>query len=317
LLENGHFRAAALETANALTADPAPSQDEIFRLLFIRLACLTILGQLAQAGQESRCLQDISSPFYLATGSSRQSILPWELRVLATRLQSISINEPRKAVMGYYDLARDARVAVQAATSEDERSLWRSRLFDLGIRVANALVETGDVIAAARHLETMDTDAVPAAERQLVRGRLGLLYLRIGNLNAARKYIVQGEEDSHTPSADYADILRPLLSVAEGNYSSAATQLDATKNMPGTEISLSTTNLAVALLYAGDLKQSKQMLEELLQKGMRFPTLLFNLATIFELCTEKARTMKVQLAEDVAKQRDTLGYERSLVDFKL
>lgn len=316
MLENGHFRAAASKAASALSATPAPSQDEIFWLLFIRLSCLTLLGQLAQAAQESRCLQDLSSPFYLTVGSTRQSILPWELRVLATRLQSISINEPRKAVMGYYDLAREARAAVQAASSEDEKSLWRSRLFDLGIRVANALVETGDVVAAARHLETMDNDTIPTAERQLVRGRLGLLYLRIGNLNAARKYIIE-DENSDAPAADYADVLRPLLSVAEGNYGSAATQLAATKDMSGTQPSLSTTNLAVSLLYAGDLKQSKQMLEELLEKGMRFPTLLFNLATIFELCTEKSRPLKIQLAEDVAKQKDALGYERSLVDFKL
>lgn len=275
-----------------------------------------LLGQLSQAAQESRCLQDITSPFYLTSTTPRQSILPWELRVLATRLQSISISDPRKAVMGYYDLARDARAEAEAASSKEEKLLWRSRLFDLGIRVANALIETGDVIAAAAHLETMDVDAAPASDRQLVRGRLGLLYLRIGNLGAARKYVVGDETNPGALSPDYADVLRPLLSVAEGNYESAATQLDATQNMSGDQ-SLMIANLAVALLYAGDLKESKAKLEELLKQGMRFSTLLFNLATVFELCTEKARALKVELAENIAKEPDPLGFERSLVDFKL
>lgn len=318
MLENGYFRAAAAEAAKVLTSEPSLSPEEIFRLVYIRLSCLTLLGHLAQAAQESRCLQDISSPFYLTTGSTRQNILPWELRVLATRLQSISINEPWRAVKGYYDLATDARTAALAASSEDEKTLWRTRLFDLGIRVANALIETGDVVAAAGHLETMNTKASTAENRGLIRGRLGLLYLRIGNLAMARRYIVGEEDDSPGDGAsEYRDILKPLLSIAEGNYSSAAAQLKVSKDIAEPEQALVMTNLAVALLYAGDMNGSKAMLEELLQKDMRFPTLLFNLATIFELCTEKARAFKVQLAEDVSKKHDPLGYERSLIDFKL
>jgi hypothetical protein len=61
------------------------------------------------------------------------------------------------------------------------------------------------------------------------------------------------------------------------------------------------------------------MLEALVHEGNAFHALTFNLCTVYELCTDKARALKVGLAEQVASLSDSGGtsWEKSVVDFKL
>ena len=229
--------------------------------------------------------------------------------MLAVRLQAIGVGDLRRAVPGYYDLARVARGHITTAASDSDRELWRARLSDVGVRVANVLAEMGDFEAAARHLESLHISEASAQDKELARGRLGLLYLRIGRLSDARRYIV-GEDSA----GSYAELLRPLLSVAEGNYSSAAKQLGATA---GSDI-LTRSNLAVALVYAGEMKKAREVLDGMVRNGDALPLLLFNLSTIFELCTEKSKTLKAELVEKVAEiSGSNTGWERAMQDFKL
>ena len=52
--------------------------------------------------------------------------------------------------------------------------------------------------------------------------------------------------------------------------------------------------------------------------GYSSHTLLFNLATMYELCTERSRTLKAQLAERVAGMEESpMGWEKGNADFKL
>jgi hypothetical protein len=308
LLSRGLFRAAAQQAALQLTASTPPSQEEIFKLIYIRLTCLTLLGHVPLAGQESRCLQDITSPFYVSE-YTKKNILPWDLRVLATRLQATGFGDVRRAVSGYYDLARSARTEIVSTSSAEDKSLWKARLADLGIRVANVLVEIGDIGAATRHLDTLNISGVSDAQRELIRGRLGLLYLRVGKIAEARRFITGDEA-----AGSYAEVLRPLLSIAEGNYSSAAKQLEVSSGQDVT----SKNNMAVALVYAGEMKKAREVLESMIDAGGAFPVLLFNLATIFELSSEKARTLKANLVEEVAQlDGGVQGWEKSMQDFKL
>ena len=43
----------------------------------------------------------------------RKNILPWPLRLLAIRLQSIAYKDPKAGILGYYDLAREARLRIK------------------------------------------------------------------------------------------------------------------------------------------------------------------------------------------------------------
>ena len=219
--------------------------------------------------------------------------------------------------MGYYDLARDVRAELSKTKSKEEKELCKERLRDLGIRVASALVEMGDMTAAGRHLESLLLADKAMEEDQLIRGRLALLYLKIGNLSAAKRFIT--ESTTGPTSNPYAAELSPLLSMAEGDYTSAVTQLTALKDDNGTSPDpLVLQNLAVCLIYMGKLIEARPILESLVSDGHSFHTLIFNLSTIYELCTEKSRGLKMELVEKLADRPGSeIGWEKSNADFKL
>jgi hypothetical protein len=54
-------------------------------------------------------------------------------------------------------------------------------------------------------------------------------------------------------------------------------------------------------------------LEELVDDGSTFPSLIFNLATIYELCGDNAKVLKMGLAEKVAAH----GRELTNPSFKM
>jgi hypothetical protein len=59
-------------------------------------------------------------------------------------------------------------------------------------------------------------------------------------------------------------------------------------------------------------------LESLVDVGCASHTLLVNLSMMYELCTERSRTWKLQLAEKVAAMEATpSGWEKTNADFKL
>ena len=256
-------------------------------------------------------MEDLSSAFY-RDAETGTHIVPWELRVLTARLLLVE-KQGSRAVMAYYDLARDARLEIGKAKGE-ERAVWKARLADLGLRVANALIEMGDLIGACRHLESLRIEG--QGEETMMRDRLGLLWLQIGNLKMARRYIANEGDLQRGP---YADVLLPLLTMAEGDHKGAATQYAAIRHSKAPVPNSSTTqNLAVCLLYTGKIKEARSVLESLISEGCSFPTLLFNLSTVFELCTDRAKTLKIELAERLARVEGTeTGWERSNTDFKL
>lgn len=240
----------------------------------------------------------MNSAYYRDEGTGR-NILPWELRVLVVRLQGIAFADGRRGIGGYYDLARVARLEARKAKSTGERDMWQQRLQELGLCVTNALVELGDLGAAIQHLKTLRGNE----DDSVVNGRLALLYLRLGGIDAARRTL--GDEDNPA--------MRALFSMASGDYDLAVSELRA---LPSSD--LVSQNLAVCLFYTGKVDETIELLEGLVDKGRSFHTLTFNLATCYELTSERGQMRKAQLVEKVADNvRETGGGERQAGDFKL
>ncbi len=311
LLATGHFRAAAIAAVQQLTgaggaAPPDPADHaRIFDLVYTRLACLTLIDATPLAAQEVKALEDLNSAFYLddITGAH---LVPWELRVLNVRLQAMGFGDPRRAVMSYYDLAREARSQIAAAAARHDnsaRELWKDRLCELGIKVAGALVEMDDPAGAAAHLGTL---------RDRGDGKLAmakaLLWLHIGDVEAARSCVQSGEIKQKTVGA--------LCDMADGKYGAAlATWRELKEEVDDEMVGV---NLAVCLLYMGTLEEGRAVLESLVASGYSSHTLLFNLTTVYELCTERSRQLKLELAQRVADMEPTArGWEKRNADFKL
>lgn len=232
-------------------------------------------------------------------------LLPWELRVLAVRLQGIGYGDARRGVRGYYDLAKEARADFRNAVDVEGKTLWKERLKELGICVANALIEMGDLGAAIRHLQSLR----PRERRdEVLEGRLALLCINLGDVDAARRCLGTNMSEE-SPNAT----LKPLLSMAEGRYADA---VDEWRALPGSD--MVNQNLAVCLFYTGKVDETLELLDDLVSKGRAFHALTFNLATVYELCSEKGREKKSDLVTRVARSiEENGGGERGVVDFKL
>ncbi|RYP56960.1 hypothetical protein DL769_009794 [Monosporascus sp. CRB-8-3] len=345
LLAGGHFRAAAIAAVQALTGSGNPGvpvvnptdHARIFQLLYTRLACLCLADATALAAQEARALEDMGSAFYYAdaaSGAPQHHLVPWELRVLGVRLQAIGFGDPRRAVTGYYDLALEARVGVREAARAHDHSaaeLWKARLADLGVRVAGALIEMDDPAAAAEHLASLDRDEDEKRRRRAAGGggdvdggdggklavSRALVWLHLGDVGAARRCVADGRAGSETAEK----VVDALADMADGEYEGALGKwraLRAEMEESGVRDEMVGVNLAVCLLYVGRMEEGREILEGLVDAGLASHTLLFNLTTMYELATDRAKGLKMRLAERVAElEPSPHGWEKTNGDFKL
>jgi len=276
LVSSGNFRSAAIKAAQLLTSpDLSPSLpadiSTIFSLIYTRLSCLTLCGQTALAAQEVKALEDLNSSYY--RDEEGRHLVPWELRVLAVRLQGMGFNDARRGVMGYYELGREARLRLtslkKTRTSsttispngdeekrdvdeevEAEIKIWETRLQELGIRVASALVEMDDLEGAARFLSTLSPSTAFAIES--LESQKALLYLCLGDVEAARSCI----SSSTSSNESKAKVILALAHMADSDFASAVTIWEELIGGPENgEEAMYRQNLGVCLLYLGRMEE--------------------------------------------------------------
>ena len=298
-LSAAHLAGAILSSGSVRPTDT----ETIFRLLSTRFSCLELTGNTLLAAQESKALEDLISTFYYYDPpeppknaeqdvAPPEHIMPFSLRLQALRLQSIGFSDPRRGVSALYDLGIECREHVAfSSTAEEDRGAWRARLEEIGIRVVNALIEMSDLDCARRMLESniADDNTVSPAAAQ----RMALLYLKIGDVEKARTV--------QSASVDF----EPLLMMAEGRYEDAAKLWEEQLGADTGEDSktLIKQNLAVAYLYSGQIARSRDLLHELVETGESFESLTVNLATLYELSTDRSKEFKLASASKIAAHR--------------
>ena len=318
LLHSGHYRLAAIAAARNIVAAASPTDhDTLLHLLHVRLACLCLISEHAIAAQEAKVLGDLNSAFY-RNPLTNAHIVPWDLRLLTVRLAALGYGEWRKGIMGYYELAQECRSEIQKATSPSERQIWHTRLRDTGIRVANVLVEMGELESAGRHLSSLSASKsiadTPEAREVLIME--SLVWLRVGDIRAARRCLSAASDIEGDELVD--GTLKALIHIANSEYRQAVSSLQALHEKYPSDAMVS-QNLAVSLLYTGHISEARGLLSELVDEGPPFHSLVFNLSTIYELCTERNRDRKVALAEKMAQRNGdgSVGWEIGTADFKL
>ncbi|KAK0104890.1 hypothetical protein ONS95_005155 [Cadophora gregata] len=393
LISSGHFRAAAIKAASILTStsNPISPSDhiQIFDLVYTRLASLTLCNQTTLAAQEVKALEDLNSAYYRDENDGSH-LVPWELRVLAVRLQGMGFNDARRGVVGYYDLAREARLVqsslkksrremkakslnssanIEGAESDEsqgdgevdqkigevdrEIQLWENRLAELGIRVASALIEMEDLEGATRFLASLtppqSTSSPSSSSSSHLAIQKALLWLCIGDVEAARSCVIgaaSGSENDQGRISTWQKVILALANMADSEFERAVEGWRALIEGDGEveggddgvererererEKAMWRQNLGVCYLYLGRMDEARTLLESLISTSHSFHALTFNLSTIYELCTERSRALKIGLAEKVAamyqdggdergggREGGSVGWEKVNGDFKL
>ena len=254
LLSNGHFRAAAIAAVQELTGsgayeavDPTDSH-RIFNLLYTRLMCLTLIDATPLAAQEVKALEDLSDARTYVDDQTGEHLVPWELRILNVRLQALGFGDPRRAVMSYHDLAREARDHARKATAQHDNSsseLWKTRLQELGVLVAGALIDMDDLAGAAHHLQSLRE----RGDGQVTLSKC-LMWLHLGDVDKARecaRHITKSATETEK-------LVMALCDMADEKYESALVKWQELKEcMPGDE--MAGVNTAVCLLYLGRMQE--------------------------------------------------------------
>ena len=156
--------------------------------------------------------------------------------------------------MGYYDLAREARATLtglKRARKERggdellsiEIGLWESRLAELGIRVASALVEMEDLEGATRHLQSLSSSPDVQAQK-------ALLWICLGDIETARSCLGSVDENGKS-------VVEGLACMADGEYEAAVKIWEALVEGENgeEEVAMWKQNLGVCLLYCGRLDE--------------------------------------------------------------
>ncbi|KAK6428927.1 hypothetical protein LTR95_014923 [Oleoguttula sp. CCFEE 5521] len=310
LLAKGHFRPAAVVALRQLLQVDSNDAEHILPLLYTRLACVVLISKPDLAAEEALPLTDFLSR---GTPSAKDLLpdVPWELRILLVRLQAIVADDGgRRAIMALYALAAEVRSHLREANKSGDVEMantWSSRLTDLAFRVADAFVEMGELETATRHLDSLldvDTDEV--------NFRKALLRVRLGDIDGAERSIKGiASEERH-------DTIAALLTIANDDWHNAVNAWRSVGEKYPTSDFLQ-QNAAVCLMYTGRLAESREVLERLAEEYDAYPALLFNLSTVYELCTERAVDRKTDLATSRAAKPATpssRGWERSNADFK-
>lgn len=258
LLSSGRFRSGAIKAAQELSSQREySSPGKILPLFYIRLACLQLSNLQVEAVEEAKALQDLNSPFY-RDSSSNKHYAPWELRVLATRLHAIGSGDWRRCIIAWYELAREARLQARKGPSE-EREIWHLRVQELGLLVAYSLVEMGDLETAVEHLKSLTTTT--GNGDSLLRSRLALLLIRVGDFNTARDYVSRttGDgDDSDSSSSMSHSVFKALLWMADEEYEDAIGEWNdiATKeSYDSVTRAMASQNLAVCHVYCGRIAE--------------------------------------------------------------
>ncbi|THY87062.1 hypothetical protein D6C95_07426, partial [Aureobasidium pullulans] len=268
LLSHRRFIHAADKATDILTSGSiSPSNtQQILQLLYTRFACLVLCNQATLAAKEAKPLSDLlareSSTYTRPHREIFLEQIPWSLRLLLLKLQVLGTADAhRRAIMGSYSLSSECRTLAQKArTEKDEEAfkMWKSRLSDLGIRVAGELVEMGELETARRHLATLEPEpATTEAEMLEMCIRKTLLLLKIGDTQAAEECLATftSSSESHTHTDEnlliQQKVLSALTSLSTSNYTSAVTQLQSLNSTyPSNPLILH--NLAIANIYSNN-----------------------------------------------------------------
>lgn len=217
-----------------------------------------------------KALEDLNSAFYReGDDGTGAHLVPWELRVLAVRLQGMGFNDVRRGIMGFYDLAKDVRTTLsvlkkELVISEEEEetqaksgeiAIWEHRLADLGIRVASALIEMEDFEGAAAFLSTLtpNSSSKTVSQQGVVSDgfaiRKALLYLTLGQVDVARACVSSSQKED-------AKVILALAYMADANYDPAVVAWQELIDGGDEEnMALYKQNLAVVLLYQGKMTE--------------------------------------------------------------
>lgn len=337
LIQAGCYRAAVNLSGRLLAIyaqgygkinQPSKHTPHSLQLWYTRLSLLAKLRQLEVLENESRPFGNLDKPdmyfrFYPELYGTRSgSMASFAFRLLLAEIPSYC-GKPKQALDNLYRLfatvnqivanlqaglhGQGTRTTTKISESEqrDAVRLWTARKSRILVSIINCAVGMKNYVLAIEILEDLCKLPDWSTEQVgILRSAIGRVHLFLGDVSAAERYLVRDGKEERTSSVrELVD--SGLMAVAQNAFQEAYSCFQSASAMDPSNVML-INNMAVCLLYTGQLKAAVRLYENLVGrnplKSLQEPILL-NMCTSYELHTTHCKQTKLHLLRQLNRYK--------------
>ncbi|KAJ8674836.1 hypothetical protein QAD02_010622 [Eretmocerus hayati] len=333
LIKEGCYRAAINLSGKLLAVygqgfdkinHPSKHTPHSLQLWFTRLSLLTKLKQTDILETESAPFQNLDKPdMYFIFYPELYGTRPGSMASFAFRLLLAEIpmycGRGKRALDNLYAMLAIIKKMINnlenglsedgsaAKCSESEREeaiqLWKARRSRTLVSVVNCALHLKNYSLATDVLEQLfNLNSWKKAEMEIFSSALSRIHLALGDVNAAEKNLTSMKpEKSKTVSVNEL-VDRGLIAIAQNSFVEALKYFQSAAKVDQSDVVL-TNNIAVCLLYTGQLEEAVKLMESFVT--VQNPaqslqeTVLLNLCTLYELHTTHSKQSKLELLRQV------------------
>ncbi|XP_014485505.1 PREDICTED: trafficking protein particle complex subunit 12 [Dinoponera quadriceps] len=333
LIQAGCYRAAVNLSGRLLAIyaqgygkinQPSKHTPHSLQLWYTRLSLLAKLRQLEVLENESRPFGSLDKPdmyfrFYPELYGTRSgSMASFAFRLLLAEIPSYC-GKPKQALDNLHRLlatvnrivanlrvglhGEGTRATTKTGEQRDAVRLWTARKSRVLVSVVNCAVGMKSYVLAIEILEELCRLPEWSAEQLgILRSAIGRVHLFLGDVSAAERYLVRKEERT---SSVRELVDSGLMAVAQNAFQEAYNCFQSASAMDPSNVML-INNMAVCLLYTGQLKAAVRLYESLVGrnplKSLQEPILL-NMCTSYELHTTHCKQTKLHLLRQLNRYK--------------
>ncbi|XP_011176159.1 trafficking protein particle complex subunit 12 [Solenopsis invicta] len=342
LIQVGCYRAAVNLSGRLLAIyaqgygkinQPSKHTPHSLQLWYTRLSLLAKLRQIDVLENESKPFGNLDKPDMYFTfypelyGTRRGSMASFAFRLLLAEIPAY-YGKPKQTLENLYKLlatvnqiianfraglspsssegTKDAKIS--ESDQQDAVKLWTARKSRILVSVVNCAIGMRNYILAIEILE--DLCKLPdwtTEQIGIFTSAIGRVHLFLGDVTAAEKYLVRllylHKEDKPTSVRQLVDA--GLMAVAENAFQEAYNCFQYASTMDPSNVML-INNMAVCLLYTGQLKAAVSLFESAINKNplksLQEPILL-NMCTSYELHTTHCKQPKLHLLRQLNRYK--------------
>ncbi|XP_063708108.1 trafficking protein particle complex subunit 12 [Culicoides brevitarsis] len=285
-------------------------------LWFTRLSLLLRLGQYDICVKEAEPFGKLNNPdMYFENypelyPGRKGSLASFSFRLLLAELPIYKsrLNEAMNNLTELLETCKKIKTYFER-TNSDAGRFWQRRIFRVMHSIINCAIMKKDHALATELLQQILRETDDEDEKKSLELALGRVFLQSGDIKSAEICFTRVFGEKRDTVTLLECINRGLVHVAKAEFGEALKYFTKGLELDDKNIMLH-NNLAVCLLYTGQLKNAIRQFEtaiELNPHQALNENLLLNLSTLYELESNDARTKKLALLRKVATYKPDLN----------
>lgn len=307
---------------------PSKHTPHSLQLWYTRLSLLAKLKHFEALRAESQPFGNLDKPDMYFTfypelyGTRPGSMAPFAFRLLLAEISSYW-SKPREAMDNLHKILSTVEQIIKNLSSgltedggpskfslterQDALRLWTGRRSRVLISIVNCALTMKNFVLAIDVLEDLHAmNDWNKEQSEILRSAIGRVHLFLGDVSAAEKKFATNKEDANKTALTSRELIdRGLMAVAQNAFQEAFNCFKTASGLDPSNIML-VNNMAVCLLYTGELKTAVQLLEKAVARNpikSLQESVLLNMSTLYELHTTHCKQSKLHLLRQLNRYK--------------